>query len=123
MSAHTLAKISNGLCDDTLSCIIRAWNYGSGSSGNKRKPIIVAPAMNTAMWEHPLTQKHLDTMKGFWSSIPNDSNDNESSSMMRNGCQTFVVNPQVKLLACGDLGTGAMADIDDIVNMARQCLS
>ena len=91
LSAHTLAKISNGLCDDTLSCILRAWDYGHGcrttikgvSDNNssmcsytqkstncvktgldneqvirrKRKPIIVAPAMNTAMWEHPLTKQ------------------------------------------------------------------
>jgi len=28
LSAHTLAKVSNGLCDDTLSCILRAWDYG-----------------------------------------------------------------------------------------------
>ena len=80
LSAHTLAKISNGLCDDTLSCILRAWDYGHRSTSTlkndntsctnkkvtrKRKPIIVAPAMNTAMWEHPLTKQQLEIMKGF----------------------------------------------------------
>ena len=38
-SANTLAKLSNGLCDNLLTCICRAWNF--------EKPILVAPAMNT----------------------------------------------------------------------------
>lgn len=64
LSAHTLAKLANGLCDDTLSCVIRAWDYGRGATAGKS--IVIAPAMNTAMSEHPLTQMQLMTMQGFW---------------------------------------------------------
>mmetsp|Transcript_27683 Transcript_27683/g.50280 ORF Transcript_27683/g.50280 Transcript_27683/m.50280 type:complete len:207 (-) Transcript_27683:171-791(-) len=64
LSAHTLAKFATGLCDDTLSCVVRAWDFGQSSRPGK--PIILAPAMNTAMWDHPLTASHLSTFQGFW---------------------------------------------------------
>lgn len=44
-----MAKIVNGLCDNLLTNIVRAWDYN--------KPIIVAPAMNTLMFENPITEK------------------------------------------------------------------
>ena len=161
LSAHTLAKISNGLCDDTLSCILRAWDYGHGCKtvitgvsdmnssicsynrksqksinciktglGNeqvitrKRKPIIVAPAMNTAMWEHPLTKQQLEIMKGFWyKSDDRSGNDINDNILHESWCQTYIVEPQVKILACGDVGTGAMANVSEIVNVAKACLN
>lgn len=138
LSAHTLAKISNGLCDDTLSCILRAWNYGHKSSSSssssigkiipknmdasKSKPIILAPAMNTAMWDHPLTEQQLQTMKGFWCCLCNQKCCNDKHANDTICSRTFIVEPQVKMLACGDIGTGAMANVDDIVNLARQHL-
>jgi len=48
LGANSLAKFSNGLCDDTLSCVVRAWEV-------REKGAVVAPAMNTQMWEHPVT--------------------------------------------------------------------
>ena len=142
LSAHTLSKLSYGLCDDTLSCIVRAWDYKSTTrddsnrgqnNGNdnhgehkykyNHKHIIVAPAMNTAMWEHPLTSKQLDIIKSFWSmnnSIDDGANDTDGTDAKKS--YTYVVNPQVKTLACGDIGTGAMADVVEIVNVARTCL-
>ena len=48
LSANTLGKIANGLADNLLTCVVRAWNY-------KTKPMIVAPAMNTQMFENPIT--------------------------------------------------------------------
>jgi hypothetical protein len=45
-----MAKLSAGLCDNLLTCVARAWEVG-------KKPIVVAPAMNTAMWEHPLVSR------------------------------------------------------------------
>ena len=161
LSAHTLAKISNGLCDDTLSCILRAWDYGHGcrtaikgvsdinssmcsytqKSQNsinciktgldneqvitrKRKPIIVAPAMNTAMWEHPLTKQQLEIMKGFWyKSDDRSGNDINDNILHESWCQTYIVEPQVKILACGDVGTGAMANVSEIVEVAKACLN
>ena len=142
LSAHTLAKLSNGLCDDTLSCILRAWDYGYNASSSSsssssivsnsrhnednltndiknnnnckrrkkeyiQKPIIVAPAMNTAMWEHPITQQQLETLRGFW------KNDDAKH-------KTIIVDPQVKVLACGDVGQGAMADVMTIIDVVRR---
>ena len=40
LSANTMGKIVNGLADNLLTCVARAWNF-------KQKPFIVAPAMNT----------------------------------------------------------------------------
>ena len=89
LSANTLAKISNGLCDNLLTCIARAWDYS--------KPMIVCPAMNTNMWNHLITKKHIELLKQFGNVI--------------------VVSPIVKKLACGDIGNGAMASLNDIVNI------
>src|SRR5262245_59828401 len=51
LDANTLAKLAGGLCDNCLTCVWRAWDRG--------RPVILAPAMNTLMWEHPLTLRHL----------------------------------------------------------------
>ena len=48
LSANTMAKFANGLCDNLLSCVFRAWDF-------ETKPVIVAPSMNTFMYEHPIT--------------------------------------------------------------------
>lgn len=108
LSAHTLAKFAHGLCDDTLSCIIRAWDFGhyrqNDTTNNDTdeairigKPLLLVPAMNTAMWEHPLTGKHLDEIQSF------------GPSCIR------IIPPQVKVLACGEIGVGAMAAVNDII--------
>ena len=114
LSAHTLGKIANGLCDDLLSCIVRAWDFGQrdGSSG---KPVILCPAMNTAMWDHVLTRRQLDVVKGFGMSSASCSNGNLDSVVM-------VVEPVVKKLACGDVGAGALAEVEDIVECVQKCL-
>lgn len=57
--------------------------------------MIVAPAMNTMMWTHPITQKQLSVLEGF-------------------GFVT-VIQPIIKTLACNDSGTGAMAHVSTIV--------
>lgn len=109
LSAHTLAKIATGLSDDTLSCCIRAWDFGHGSRPGK--PLILAPAMNTAMWEHPLTKSQLDVIKSFWN-VERDENN-----------MIFVVEPQVKKLACGEIGTGALSPISDILRVAKDSVT
>jgi phosphopantothenoylcysteine decarboxylase/phosphopantothenoylcysteine decarboxylase/phosphopantothenate--cysteine ligase len=58
------------------------------------KPIILCPAMNTAMYENPITQRNI-------------------KSLMELGYQ--FVEPKESRLACGDLGKGALADVDVIV--------
>jgi phosphopantothenoylcysteine decarboxylase len=88
LSANTLAKLANGLCDNLLTCIARAWDFTSN------KPFIVAPAMNTAMWTHPITAAQLSTLRSFG---------------------VAVIDPITKKLACGDVGMGAMATIESLV--------
>ncbi len=56
--------------------------------------------MNTAMWEHPLTSKQVHILTA--------------------DLQATVIDPVTKLLACGDMGKGAMADVDDIVAIVRR---
>mmetsp|Transcript_9094 Transcript_9094/g.19660 ORF Transcript_9094/g.19660 Transcript_9094/m.19660 type:complete len:257 (-) Transcript_9094:1170-1940(-) len=120
LSAHTLAKISHGFCDDTLSCVIRAWDFGHGSRPGK--PVLLAPAMNTAMWKHPLTQTQLSTIQGFWNTNRNaitrssdHQNDINTSKEHANGIQ--IIAPQVKTLACGEIGNGALASTDRLVRV------
>ena len=108
LSANTLARIVNGICDDTLSCVARAWEFGRPSV--KAKPIILAPAMNTAMWSHVLTQQQLMTIRGFFQSTHSDPVD-----------PLIVVRPQSKLLACGEYGDGALAEVSDIVASVLDC--
>ena len=96
MDANTLAKISNGMCDNLLTCLVRAWDL-ENSPEKKMKPVVVCPAMNTAMYQHPLTEKQLNILK-------NDFNFN-------------IVKPIEKILVCGDKGIGAMAEISIISDM------
>jgi phosphopantothenoylcysteine decarboxylase len=58
LSANTLAKIANGLADNLLTCVSRAWDLFS-------KPFLVAPAMNTQMYKHPITDKQLKELESF----------------------------------------------------------
>jgi phosphopantothenoylcysteine decarboxylase len=49
LTANTLAKLANGISDNLLTSVVRAWD--------PTKPMVLAPAMNTKMWEHPSTQE------------------------------------------------------------------
>jgi phosphopantothenoylcysteine decarboxylase len=51
LDANTLAKFALGLADNLLTCLFRAWNFA--------RPVILAPAMNTLMWQSPVTLRHL----------------------------------------------------------------
>src|SRR5438552_1152170 len=62
LDANTLAKLACGLSDNCLTCVWRAWEPA--------RPVVVAPAMNTLMWEHPLTQRHLNAIAQ--NSVPDD---------------------------------------------------
>jgi len=89
LDANTLAKLALGMTDNCLACVYRAWD--------RAKPILLAPAMNTRMWEHPVTARHL-------AQIGED-----------NGSALHVVAPISKKLACDDVGLGAMAERDAIM--------
>ncbi|KXX80556.1 Phosphopantothenoylcysteine decarboxylase [Madurella mycetomatis] len=65
LSANTLAKIVNGMADNLLTSVIRAWDTDS-SIDMKKKIILVAPAMNSAMWRNPITDKHIRVLSDEW---------------------------------------------------------
>lgn len=103
LSANTMAKMAAGLCDNLLLSVIRAWDV-DGSIDGARKKIVVAPAMNTAMWRNPVTAKHLRTLDEDWGGD--------------DGC-IEVLRPVTKALACNDVGEGAMAEWEEIVAVAE----
>src|SRR4051812_16760214 len=109
-----MAKMRMGIADIRLLSVIRAWaTTGLVRGGFKaRKPaIFVAPAMNTAMWRHPVTEKQLKVLREEWG----------RSDLNPEGWVT-VLPPIEKPLACGDVGTGAMMDWRDIVRAVQEYL-
>ncbi|MEN9787713.1 MAG: phosphopantothenoylcysteine decarboxylase/phosphopantothenate--cysteine ligase [Pseudomonadota bacterium] len=86
-SANTLARIACGLADDALTTVLLAVPEGV--------PILLAPAMNTAMWTHPATLRNLRWITDLG--------------------RYEVIDPVAKRLACGDVGPGALAAVDDLV--------
>lgn len=93
LDANTLAKISTGICDNLLTSAVRAWDINS--------PLIFCPAMNTKMYNHPITKTQIEHLKGWgYKCVP-------------------VVE---KTLVCGDTGVGAMAEVDTIVEYVKKCL-
>ncbi|XP_052741433.1 phosphopantothenoylcysteine decarboxylase [Bicyclus anynana] len=90
LDANTLAKISQGLCDNLLTCTVRAWDVS--------KPLLFCPAMNTRMWEHPITPSQVAALKQWgYEEMP----------------------PISKTLMCGDTGVGAMAEVSSIVTRIK----
>ncbi|MBX7104463.1 MAG: phosphopantothenoylcysteine decarboxylase, partial [Gemmataceae bacterium] len=89
LDAHTLAKLALGLCDNLPTCVARAW------PGDK--PLALAPAMNTLMWEQPVTARHL-------AQISDD----------RQG-RLAVIGAIAEELARGDVRVGGMTEVPDIV--------
>lgn len=109
LDANTLAKFALGLSDNFLTCLFRAWDF--------TKPVVLAPAMNTLMWESPATRRHLGTLledraistpPAVWTL------DQAPDLFARHAPSMVLIPPQSKILACGDTGLGAMADVDVI---------
>ncbi|KAJ7484669.1 flavoprotein [Mycena latifolia] len=88
-SANTLSKIAHGICDNLTTSLMRALA--------PTMPTYIFPAMNTLMYEHPLTAEHL--------------------RIVRDVVKYTVMGPIGKLLACGDIGIGAMTEWRDIVQV------
>lgn len=82
LSANSLAKIANGICDDLLSTTICATP--------QKTPILLCPAMNTHMWAHPMTQRNV--------------------TIITDSARFKWEMPVEKRLACGDFGIGGLAD-------------
>jgi len=88
-SANTLSKIAHGICDNLATSLLRALAPTT--------PTYVFPAMNTLMYEHPLTAEHI--------------------RIVRDVVGYEVVGPIGKKLACGDVGLGAMTEWKEIVRI------
>ncbi len=71
---------------------------------------MIAPAMNTDMWNHRLTQQHLDVLRDLYTYYPTPQ---IPKTMLT------VVAPVEKKLACGTTGMGAMAETTEIVRCLR----
>jgi phosphopantothenoylcysteine decarboxylase len=118
LDANTLTKLAIGICDNFLTCIFRAWDFA--------KPVILAPAMNTLMWDNPATRRHLhqlldDRAPGAIS--PGWPLERAAEVFAAHAPRIILVPPQAKRLACGDIGMGAMAEVAQIAETVRQGLA
>ena len=86
-TANIIAKFANGVADDFLSSTYLASNA----------PVLIAPAMNTTMWENPATQRNIAQLK-------------------HDG--VYFVEPIAGELACKTVGTGKLEDVENIVDQA-----
>lgn len=98
-TANTLSKIALGLSDNLVTNVARAWP--------DHKPMFVAPAMNTDMWNNHKTTSYLQSISGG----------------LKNWNQHPCIRPQTKTLACGDYGIGALANVSDIVQHIKNELT
>ncbi len=85
-TANVIGKFAHGLADDFLSALYLA----------TRAPLVLAPAMNTVMWEHPAVQHNLATLAARG---------------------TTFVEPGVGYLACGWVGKGRLAEPEEIADV------
>jgi phosphopantothenoylcysteine decarboxylase len=114
LSANTLAKLANGFSDNLLTSVCRAWDT-DGQVDGRRKRIVVACAMNTAMWRHPVTAKHIRVLEDW--AVQTDEQTGEETGWFE------ILPPQAtKVLACGDVGTGAMMEWTEIVKIIENRL-
>jgi phosphopantothenoylcysteine decarboxylase/phosphopantothenate--cysteine ligase len=90
-TANILAKFAHGIADDFISTLYLA----------TQAPVLVAPAMNTNMWEHPATQANLETLR-------------------QRG--VHVIEPETGELACGMVGAGRMAEPEAIAEAVLSTL-
>ena len=90
-TANIIAKFANGVADDFLSSTYLASNA----------PVLIAPAMNTTMWENPATQRNIEQLK-------------------KDG--VLFVEPVAGELACKTVGTGKLEDVENIVAQAMELL-
>ena len=86
-TADCIARLATGLADDFLTTFHLAVTA----------PMVVAPAMNTRMWDHPSVQSNLRTLRGRG---------------------VHIIDPEVGQMACRTYGPGRLAPVEDIVEYA-----
>jgi phosphopantothenoylcysteine decarboxylase / phosphopantothenate---cysteine ligase len=91
-TANIIAKFANGVADDFLSSTYLACTA----------PVMIAPAMNTTMWEQPATQRNVERLKADG---------------------VHFVEPVAGELACKTVGTGKLEDVENLVRQALVLLS
>lgn len=91
-SANVLAAMAHGFAHDALTAIALA----------TRAPILIAPAMNGKMWQHPATVRNVETLRGF-------------------GAQ--FIEPAEGMLACGYEGVGRLAEVETILQSVSRVLA
>jgi phosphopantothenoylcysteine decarboxylase len=118
LDANTLAKLANGLSDNCLTCVWRAWDLA--------RPVILAPAMNTLMWQNPHTALHLQQLINIFDQNPPTSTDAEAIATWINEHlkpRLAIAGPIEKMLACGDIGMGAMSEVSQLVEAVQEILN
>ncbi|ACL77478.1 bifunctional phosphopantothenoylcysteine decarboxylase/phosphopantothenate--cysteine ligase CoaBC [Ruminiclostridium cellulolyticum] len=85
-SANLIGKIVSGIADDMLTTVVMAMN---------NVPVYICPAMNTNMYNNPIVQRNITTLSELGYRF---------------------IDPKEAVLACGDLGKGALADVETIIN-------
>ncbi|MDB1144771.1 MAG: bifunctional phosphopantothenoylcysteine decarboxylase/phosphopantothenate--cysteine ligase CoaBC [Alcaligenaceae bacterium] len=90
-TANTVSKIAHGQCNDLLSTL---------SLARDTCPLIIAPAMNQAMWSHPATQRNIQ-------------------QIIQDG--VMVIQPDTGDMACKEHGTGRLANLDTLIEQL-QCV-
>lgn len=90
-TANLVARFAQGLADDFLSTV-----YLSNTN-----PVLLAPAMNVEMWNHPATQANLETLR-------------------RRGVE--IIEPGIGYQACGEVGAGRLAEPEEIVRRTLERL-
>src|SRR5262249_28354173 len=99
-----------------LTCLFRAWDYS--------RPVVLAPAMNTLMWQSPVTLRHLrqllaDRGDGHPETFDPWTLDQAADVFARHAPSLWLVPPQATRLACGDVGVGAMAEVATLAETVR----
>ena len=92
-TANTIAKLAHGFADNMVTSTALALP--------SHIPKLIAPAMNTKMYDHPVTQNNLKTLETY-------------------GYQ--LIAPKESLLACGDHGRGALADLTIILERIKETI-
>ena len=93
-TANFIAKMAHGLADDALSCIALAVN--------PKAKILIAPAMNGKMWQHPATRQNVVTL-------------------ISRGVE--FTGPEEGMLSCGYEGVGRLVQVEQIVERVMRLLS